>query len=163
MEFRSYANLVSDQLVAHGWRQQSFNTADVAVFLQYQISQGREVAFSYPVFGPVPFGPATTTGRISTSGSASTFTATTHQNTAVGVVGTGSGSRVDYDRAVQLTMYSAPAYRESKRMERLYEATIRSSGTTGDLAAVMPTLVRGLLQDFPGASGGSRSVFLLIK
>lgn len=163
LEFRSYASLLSEQLASRGWQPTSFADADVAVFLQYQISQGQRVAFSYPIFGQVPTGSSTTSGTVSTYGNTSTFNATTRQNSTTGVVGTGTGSRVEYDRAIQLTIYSASAYRETKRMERLYEGTMRSSGSTGDLATVMPALVRGLLLDFPGKSGTTRAVSLRIR
>lgn len=163
LEFRTYAGMVRDQLIARGWKEAPLASADAAVFLQYQISQGRQVAFSYPIFGQVPTGSSTTTGSVSTYGNTASFNATTTQQTTVGVVGTGTGSRTEFDRAVRLTMFSVPAYRESGRMERLYEGEIRSTGSTGDLPAVMPALIRGLLEEFPGTSGSSRSVTLSIQ
>lgn len=162
LEFRSYANLVSAQLINHGWHPATFDSADVAVFLQYQISQGHQVAFNYPIFGQVPTGSSTTFGTVSTFGNTATFNAATTQQTALGVVGSGSGSRTEYERAVSVTMYSVKAYRESQKMERLFEGEIRSSGSRGDLPSVMPTLIRGLLDDFPGKSGRTRTVKLLI-
>ena len=62
LEFLSYAKLVGEHLIAHGWRHAEPETADVAIFLQYQIGQGRNVVFSYPIFGQVPTGSSTTTG-----------------------------------------------------------------------------------------------------
>jgi hypothetical protein len=163
LEFQSYAKRVSDELVARGWRPTTFETANVAVFLQYQISSGQRVEFSYPVLGQVPTGTSTTTGTVNTYGNTATYNATTTQQTTLGVVGTQSGSRVEYDRAVQLTMYSVKAYTEANRMERVYEATIRSSGSAGDLATVMPALVRGLMEDFPGESGATKEVSVPLR
>ena len=163
LEFLSYAKLATDQLIARGWQRADPETADVAVFLQYQISQGRNVVFSYPIFGQVPTGSSTTTGSISTFGSTSTLNINTQQNTATGLVGAGVGSRVEYDRALQVTMYSLASLRENKKPERLYEATIRSAGQTGDLSAVVPVLIRGLFQEFPSESGASRKVSVPVK
>jgi len=128
------------------------------VFLQYEIGQGRQVTFSYPIMGQVATGGSTTTGTVSTYGNTSTLNATTTPNTRLGVVGSGAGSRTEFDRAVRLTMYSAPEYRASQRMQRLYEGEIRSSGSTGDLPTVMPSLIRGLFEDFPGRSGSVRNI-----
>jgi hypothetical protein len=166
LEFRTYGRQVSDQLTAHGWREGGFDEAQVAVFVQYGIGQGRDVAFSYPILGAVPTGNSTTTGTINTFGSGygrtSNFNATTTQQTTVGVVGTGVGTRTEFDRALKVLMYSIPVYKQTGKLEPLYEGQIRSTGSTGDLATVMPTLVRGLLKEFPGTSGKTRSVSLPI-
>lgn len=158
LEFRSYANLVRQSLQARGWREATMANADVAVFFQYSISQGRQVAFSYPIFGQVPTGTSITTGTVSTYGSTSNIYATTTRQTTTAVVGSGVGSRTEFDRALRVLMFSLPTYRATQQMERVYEGEIRSSGSTGDLPSVMPVLVRGLFADFPGASGSTSRV-----
>ena len=158
LEFRSYASLVTQQLRARGWREATLENADVAIFFQYQISQEKQVAFSYPVLGQVASNTSYTTGTISTYGNMSTLNATTTRPTTLGVVGTGTGSRTEFDRAVRLTMYSGPAYRTTRTMDRVYEGEFRSSGSTGDLPTVMPALISGLFFDFPGQSGSVRAV-----
>jgi hypothetical protein len=162
LEFRTYAALLKERLTQHGWREATIEAADVAIFLQYQIGQGRDVTFSYPIFGSVPTGTATTTGTVTTYGNMSTINTTTTQQSRLGVVGTGTGSRTVYDRAVRVTMFSLPGYREQKRMEALYEGEIRSSGSTGDLPIVMPALLQGLFSDFPGKSGTTQEVSIPI-
>ena len=159
LEFASYAKLLRSELVGKGWREAAtFMEADVAVFMQYAISAGREVTFSYPVFGSVPTGTSTTTGTVSTFGGVSTINATTTQQTTLGVVGSGVGSRTEFDRALRVTMYSMDAYRRDRSMERVYEGMLRSSGSTGELPAVMPALIHGMFQVFPGESGGTRNI-----
>jgi hypothetical protein len=158
LEFRSYAELVRSALQARGWREGTMASADVAVIFQYNISQGREVAFSYPIFGQVPSGTSTTSGTVSTYGNTSNIHATTTRQTTTRVVGTGVGSHTVFDRALRVLMFSLPAYRASQKMERVYEDEIRSTGSTGDLPSVMPVLVRGLFDDFPGTSGSTRRV-----
>jgi len=158
LEFRSYASLVRQALQARGWREGTMATADVAVYFQYNISQGRQVAFSYPIFGQVPTGTSTTTGTVSTFGNTSNIYATTTRQTTTGIVGSGAGSRTEFDRALRVLMFSLTTYRATQKMERVYEGEIRSSGSTGDLPTVMPVLVRGLFDDFPGTSGSTRRV-----
>ena len=111
----------------------------------------------------MPTGTTNTYGSVNTFGNTSTFSATTTQQTTVGVVGTGTGSRLEYDRAVRLTMYSLPVYRESEELESVYEGEIRSTGSTGDLPTVMPALIQGLFQEFPGKTGGTRNVRIPLR
>jgi len=163
LEFRSYAAVVVDKLSAHGWHEAPLESADVAVFLQYEISQGRRVSFSYPIFGQVPTGTSTTTGSVTSYGNTSRLNATTTQQTTFGVVGSGTGRQTEFDRAVRIMMYSLPTYRETNKMQSLYEGEIRSTGSTGDLPTVMPALLRGLLQEFPGKSGTAQRVSIPLQ
>lgn len=163
LEWRTYAALAKQQLTLRGWSEVSFESADVAIFLQYQIAQGRSVVFSQPVFGMVPSGTSQTTGTITTYGNRATVNSTTTQGQTFGVVGTTTGSRTVYDRAVKVTMFSVPAYRESQRMESVYEAEIRSTGSVGDLPTVMPSLIQGLMSGFPGRSGSVNDVHIPIQ
>lgn len=163
LEFKSYANLVRQALQARGWREGTLDAADVAIFFQYSISQGRQVAFSYPIFGQVPTGTSITTGTVSTFGNTSNIYATTTGQTTTGIVGSGLGSTTEFDRALRVLMFSLPAYRATQNMERVYEGEIRSSGSTGDLPTTMPVLIRGLFDDFPGASGTTRRVNVPVR
>ena len=158
LEFKSYANLVRTAFQSHGWSESDFAKADVAVTFQYHISQGRRVEFTYPIFGQVPTGRSTSVGTVSTYGNRSTFNATTTQQTAPAIVGTGVSSRTEYDRALRVVMFSLPAYRASQKMQRVYEGEIRSTGSVADLPAVMPALVKGLLGEFPGKSGAAERI-----
>jgi len=163
LEFRSYAGLIRSELLSRGWQEVAGADADVAVFFQAQISQGRSVAFSYPILGTVPTGSSYTTGTVFSYGNTATINATTTQGTTVGVTGYGTGTRTEFDRALQVTMYSAPEFRQTGQMHRLYEGVIYSTGSNGTLAAVMPTLVHALFDDFPGISGRTRAVTTSIR
>ena len=163
LEFLEYAKLVRTNLVSRGWRHSEPENADLAIFLQYQISQGRNIAFSYPIFGQVPTGSSTTTGTSSKFGNISSFNFNTQQNTTTALVGTGIGNRTEYDRALEVTMYSLAPLKEKKKPERVYEGTVRSSGSEGDLSSVIPILIRGLFQEFPGESGVSRNLSMPVN
>ena len=163
LEWRTYAALVRQNLSAYGWTEAPYESADVAVFLQYEIGQGRQITFSRPVYGLVPSGNSTTTGTINSFGNTTTVNATTTQEQVLGVVGTSTGGHTEYDRAVRVSMYSMSAVRQSERLEPVYEGEIRSTGTTGDLPTVMPALVDGLFREFPGRSGSTNDVSMAIK
>jgi hypothetical protein len=159
LEFRSYAISLSKRLAALGWTESLSDTADVAIFLEYAIG-GKTVTRTYPIFKQVPFGSAMTTGTISPSGQIS---ATTTQASTIALAGTGTYSEEVFVREVGLKMFSLPVWRESKRMEPVFEATVNSTGSTGQLHIVMPTLLRALLQEFPGKSGSTTTVTLPIQ
>lgn len=159
LEFRSYAKTLSNELAAKGWKEELADKADVAIFLEYAIG-GKTETYSYPILKQVPFGSATTTGTISPSGQ---IQATTTQATTVAVAGTGTYTDTVFVREVKLKMFSIPVWQTSKKMEPMFEATINSTGSTGQLAIVMPTLISGLLQDFPGKSGSTTTISLPIQ
>lgn len=159
LEFRAYAKTLSNELMAKGWKEELAETADVAIFLEYAIG-GKTVTRSYPIFKQVPFGNATTTGTISSSGQ---IQATTTQATTLAVAGTGTYTDEVFVREVNLKMFSMPIWRASKKMEPVFDGTINSTGTTGQLPVVMPTLIRALLHEFPGRSGSSTTVALPIS
>jgi hypothetical protein len=155
LEFQTYARQVASALEARGWRQAEPAQAECAVFVQYQISQGRAVVFSSPVFGAVPTGNYTTTGTITTYPGGAMYQGTTTQQTRFGVVGSYTGTRTEFDRALSVTIFATPAWRGPRAGPTVFEGVSRSTGTTGDLPRVMPQLVNGLLHDFPGPSGAS--------
>jgi len=159
LEFRAYAKTLSNELTAKGWKEELAETADVAIFLEYAIG-GKTVTRSYPIFKQVPSGNATTTGTISSSGQ---IHATTTQATTLAVAGIGTYTDEEFVREVNLKMFSMPIWRASKKMEPVFDGTINSTGTTGQLPVVMPTLIRALLQEFPGISGSSTTVRLPIS
>lgn len=158
LEFRSYARFLSQQLTAKGWEESRSETADVAVFLEYSIN-GKTETHSYPIMKQVPYGPAVTTGTVSTSGQ---IQASTTQPTTMAVAGYGSYSDTTYVRDVSLKMFSLPVWRASQKMEPVFEGTVTSTGATGQLSVVMPTLIRALMQDFPGKSGSTHRATLPI-
>ena len=158
LEFRSYAKTLSKELAAKGWTEEVADNADVAIFLEYAIG-GKTETRSYPIFKQVPFGSAVTTGSISSSGQ---IQATTTQATTLAVAGTGTYTDTVFVREVSVKMFSLPVWQATKKMEPVFEGTINSTGSTGELPVVMPTLIRGLLKEFPGVSGSTSKVTLQI-
>jgi hypothetical protein len=158
LEFRTYARLLSQQLTAKGWKEEFSDNADVAVFLVYSID-GKTQTRSFPIMKQVPFGPAVTSGTVSPSGQ---IQATTTQATTGAVAGYGSRTDTVYVRDVSVKMFSLPVWRSSQTMEPVFEGAINSTGSTGQLAIVMPTLIEALMKDFPGKSGSTVQVQLPI-
>jgi len=158
LEHTAYSALVRTKLNALGWSETPFDQADVAVFVQYAIGAGREVAFSYPIIGQVPTGNtySTSTFNVNSYGTnyaTGTVNTQTTRQTTFGVVGTGVGTATVFDRALRVDMVSVPEFKATNRVVPVYEGTVRSAGSTGVLSQVMPALVEALFKDFPGTSG----------
>ena len=158
LEFRTYARLLSQQLTAKGWKEEFSDNADVAVFLVYSID-GKTQTRSFPIMKQVPFGPAVTSGTVSPSGQ---IQATTTQATTAAVAGYGSRTDTVYVRDVSVKMFSLPIWRSSQKMEPVFEGAVNSTGSNGQMAVVMPTLIQALMKDFPGRSGSTVQVQLPI-
>ncbi|SDW31650.1 DUF4136 domain-containing protein [Thiocapsa roseopersicina] len=161
-EFQTYQNRIASELVARGFIASSIEEAIYAVFLQYAIDDGREVAYSYPIFGQTGISSAQTHGTLSTYGSLATYSGTTTYTPTYGVVGMGSGSRTEFTRVVRLEILDNREL-AAGRVQKVFEGEVRSAGSTGQLSAVMPTLLDALFNDFPGESGKSRDIELPMR
>jgi hypothetical protein len=161
-EFRTYQNRIKAELAARGFVPSPIDQAQYAVFLQYAIDDGREVSYSYPIFGQTGISSAQTYGTVNAYGNMATYSGTTTYTPTYGVVGTGSGSRTEFTRVVRLEFLDMREL-AAGRIDKVYEAEVRSAGSTGQLSAVMPTLLDALFKDFPGESGKSRVVQLPMR
>jgi hypothetical protein len=120
------------------------------------------VAFSYPIFGQTGASSATTSGVVNSYGNMATYSGTTTYRPSYGVVGSGVGTRTEYTRVVQLEILEKEALLNGQ-VKKVYEGEVVSVGSTGQLSAVMPTLLQALFQNFPGESGQSKTVTLPIR
>lgn len=62
-----------------------------------------------------------------------------------------------YNRRVELNIYKGASY-STPKPERVFEGRALSEGLNGDIAPVMPYILDALFQDFPGASGTTKTV-----
>jgi hypothetical protein len=153
---------VATQLESKGLIAAPVSDANYLVFLTYSIDDGRQVAFSYPIFGQTGIASTNTQGTIKTTGNQATYSATTNYTPTYGMVGSGTGVRTNYKRIARLEILNKAAL-EVNSIKKIYEGEVTSSGSTGELSAVMPTLLKALLKDFPGESGRSNVVELSVQ
>jgi len=73
-----------------------------------------------------------------------------------GVVGTGVTSQTQYTRVLRLDIVDKQALAEGN-IKKLYEGKVVSSGSSSQVAQVLPTMVKTLFEDFPGKSGNTRT------
>ncbi|HEY0845237.1 MAG TPA: DUF4136 domain-containing protein [Noviherbaspirillum sp.] len=152
LEYLNYENLVRDELQRLGFVQAPANTKPaLKVSISYSIN-GRDVREVYPVvLNPYPYwyGPAWR-----------------------GYYGPYHGPFYDpfwfgppivETRVSQYQLFTRRLHIAISRMsdgKKLWEATVVSEGSNGNLAAVMPYMVRSAFADFPGKSGVPRQIEL---
>lgn len=157
LEFASYEERVSTALRAKGFEVGPVDSQTrYAAFLDYGIDEGQIVTAtrSVPQIGVTGYSGATTTGTVSTYGNTATVNASTVNTPTYGVTGyrTVTDSARVFARFVRLQIVTITP--DQKLGEVVYEGRVRSDGTCGNLAVVMPTFLDVLLSDFPGPTGG---------
>lgn len=154
IEFKTYADRVSKHLVAYGWvRNTTGGPSDYVVVLVYDIDGGKTVSGSVPVYGQTGGGTSYTTGSVHTNrGGYANYSGTTYTVPSYGQVGTTSYTETVYNRSLVLHIYDL---KESKKnaLVTVYEGRVSSSGSSGEISEVLPTMIEALFKSFPGISG----------
>lgn len=155
LEHKTYERVVKRELDAKGFREASIENAEVVIFLLYGIDTGKEVVKSYPIIGQTGVSSSHSYGTIQSYGNYGTYSGTTTYTPTYGVVGTGVASSTEYTRFFKLDILDRKALKE-KQIKKLYEAKVFSRGRSGQLSAILPTMIKALFEDFPGKSGSTR-------
>ncbi len=157
LEHKTYEQAVRQELNAKGLRETPLEQAEVVVFLSYGIDTGREVVSSYPIVGQTGVSSSYTYGTVQTYGGYGTYSGTTIYTPTYGVVGTGVTSHTEYTRFLKLDILDKTALIGGK-IKKLYEGKVISSGSSGQVSAVLPTMIKALFEAFPGKSGSIRTL-----
>jgi hypothetical protein len=156
LEHKAYEEAVRQELNGKGFRETNVDQAQVAVFLAYGIDTGKEVVSSYPIIGQTGVSSSSTYGTIQSYGTSGTYSGTTTYTPTYGVVGTGVTSQTQYTRVFRLDIVDKQAL-AAGTVKKLYEGKVVSRGSSSQLAAVLPTMVKALFEDFPGQNGSTRT------
>lgn len=156
LEYKTYASIIKRNLDARGFREVPFEEAELAVLFSYGIDSGKEIVSSYPIIGQTGSAGSYTTGTITSYGNMANYSGTTSSIPRYGVVGSGVARRTEYMRFLKLEMVDAAQHRKDGTIHLVYEAKVDSAGSTAQLAAVLPLMVKSLFEDFPGKSGSVR-------
>ena len=133
--------------------------ADVVMFFSYGIDSGKEVVSSYPIFGQTGTSSSYTSGTVTSYGNYATYSGTTYNTPTYGVVGSGVTSGTKYTRFLKVELLESPALAKGD-IKKVYEAKVVSSGSSNQVAVVLPTMIKALFEDFPGKSGSTRKTAL---
>jgi hypothetical protein len=156
LEFQYYAKLVKAELEKRGMTEAPYDQAKYAIFMTYGIDNGKEVISSYPIFGQTGTSRSYTTGTVTSYGNMATYSGTTHNTPTYGVVGFDTSSDTVFTRYLNIDIIDI-AKSGNGKVKKVYEGKAISSGSTGQLAPVMPAIIKSVFEDFPGKSVASRT------
>ena len=156
LEFKTYARLIKAEMRKRGMVESAYDQATFAIFISYGIDDGKQVVSSYPIYGQTGTGNSYTTGRVTSYGSTASYSGTTTRSPTFGIVGSGTRTDTVYARYLKISIVDT-AKSGNGKLNYVYEGTVISSGQTGQLAPVMPAMIRSVFEDFPGKSGASRT------
>ena len=160
LQFKEYAAYVNRALIKQGFvPAESFEKANVAIFLVYGIGdpQERQYSYSLPTWGQTGVSSSHTTGTISSYGGYGSYSGTTTYTPTYGVTGstTHIGSHTTYFRFMVLDAVDLDEYKKSKKEVQLWKTTVASAGSSGDLRQVFPILVAAS-QQYVGKNTGQK-------
>ena len=158
LEHKTYALLVKQQLERIGLKEVQFSEARYAVTMAYGIDNGQAVTQSYPIFGKTGTSGSYTTGSVTGHGNNVYVNATTTEIPTYGVVGRGTTSGTEYKRFLDIDIIDI-SKSSAEKLVKLYEGKAKSIGSTSQLSAVMPAMVKSVFKNFPGRSGAVQTVF----
>jgi hypothetical protein len=146
LQFQEYAGHVSRALMSQGFSiAANAETADLVVVLFYGIGDptSNVRSFSLPVWGQTGVASSHTTGTVNVWGNTGSYSGTTTYTPSYGVTGykTHVQSYTTYFRFAQLSAYDFKTYKSTGKEIQLWETTITSTGSSGDLRQVFPILV----------------------
>lgn len=161
--FMEYSGYVESALRTKGIsRIYDFDQADMAVFLSYGIGNPQTVSHDclIPVWGDVirSYSTPSLDNRYDTvafSGS----TSNVYESRIVGYR-KGTKNQVEYSRRVSLTAFDLKEFRNSKKEILLWDTTITSAGSSGDLRRVFPAMIAAAVQHIGTDTGESVKVIL---
>lgn len=160
LQFKEYAAYVNRALIKQGFvPAESFENANVAIFLIYGIGDPQEHQYSYsiPTWGQTGVSSSYTTGTISSYGGYGSYSGTTTYTPTYGITGntTHIGSHITYFRFMVLDAVDLDEYKKSEKEVQLWKTTVTSSGSSGDLRQVFPILVAAS-QQYVGKNTGQK-------
>lgn len=146
LQFQEYATYLMRVLNAQGYiLAKSPDEADLAIILSYGIGdpQTHQYSYSLPTWGQTGVSSANTYGSATTYGNTTSVNATTTYTPSYGITGynTYTGIATTFFRYALITGYDFEKYKETEKQIQLWQTTITSTGSSGDLRRVFPILI----------------------
>ncbi|MBF0104952.1 MAG: DUF4136 domain-containing protein [Deltaproteobacteria bacterium] len=161
LEWDAYKNQISAELSKYNFVEASAKDASILVAFDYAVGGAISKIGSMPIIGQTGVSSSSTTGTLTYTGNTGTYQQNTSYNPTYGVVGSRTFSYTNYPRLLLLYMVDKNSARQKNGVK--YEAKVYSEGSFGEIAAVMPAMIKALFKEFPGKSGASRFVTLPIN
>ena len=163
LEFQSYKKTIENNLQKYGFNiVQEKDSSDFIAFVSYGIDGGKDKLFSSPVYGPTGGGSGTFSGSSYNYGTGGTtyYSGTTYSMPTFGVVGSLTSSIIKYTRQLAMDLVETSTL-ERKKINKIYEGRLKSTGACSMLSAMMPGMLESLFMDFPRKSGSTETITII--
>lgn len=153
LEWQAYASSFSKKLSAQGFViKDSFDGSDYFAFFDYGIGEGTATVSSMPVFGQTGGGTSYQTGTVYAGGVAGQYSGTTYVPPTYGQVGSVPVTKTVYPRYMHLWIADVRKSTTS-HLDVVYQAEMKSVGSSDTVAAVAPCMIDALFADFRRENG----------
>ena len=155
LAFKSVSQRVATRLSEKGYQvARSREDAKFVAFITYGIDSGKTTLSSVPIYGQTGGGTSYSQGTVTGGGNYANYSGTTTTMKTFGVVGMAASSDTEYKRDVNLDIYNVTGAKPLKA----YELRATSSGSCGNINAIIPFIIDSMFAEFPGESGKSTRV-----
>lgn len=158
LQFKTLSNYVLGQLSRYGYAPaNSVSDSQYLVFMTYGINNGQTERTSVPIFGQTGGGTTYTSGVVHGTNGLATYSGTSRTMPTYGVVGAVPVDTTTFKREVNIDIYKKNGKDKSVKV---YEMRAISSGSCGDINAVIYKIIDSMFTSFPGVNGQSNLVKL---
>ena len=167
LQYREYAKYVNHTMIIKGYQKtQSLSEADIAVYLSYGIGEPetKQSTVSIPIVGQTGISSVKTTGSLSTFGNTATYSENKTYTPTYGVTGvrTRTKSYTTYDRYIRLIAIDLNEYRKTNKEVQVWNTTVTSTGTSGDLRRVFPVMLAAS-KSYIGGDTGKQIIVIMYE
>lgn len=156
LEYAAYSKKIAAYLKPYHYIEVGSNESpDLLLAFSYGIGDGTTVVGSTPIIGQTGGGPSRTTGTVNTSGSTGTYSSNTYSAPTYGVVGAIPTQSTSYQRTLSVDIIN-PLSDPDQSITYVYQASVRSSGSSDQFNSVIDEMLDSLFEEFPGESGKTR-------
>ncbi len=149
LQFKEYSSYVKRLLKKNGYKDsQDKENPDLVIFVGYGIGEPEQSQYTYsmPIFGTTPTGVYTLNATSTNNGGTTQLDGTLTQQRALAVTGysTHTNIRTNYTRHLELYAVNLSEYQLTGEVLPVWQSTVVSRGSNGDLRYVFPYLVAAL-------------------
>lgn len=154
LEFRAVSEYLTKKLTQNGFNASQVGESPMySAFITYGIDNGNTSISSVPLFGQTGGGTSYTTGTVNSYGRTGNFSGTTTTMPTYGMVGVMPVSSTEYKRRVNIDIW-----KNEDRPIKVYEMRGLSSGSCGNINAILFNIIDGMFANFPGENGRAKTI-----
>ena len=151
LAFNSIRNRVAAHFSQKGYQPvNDYKDAQYVAYVNYTINNGKTLNSTVPIVGQTGGGMSYSSGTVRSAGGFASYTGSTYTPPTFGVVGVANSQHTEYLRQVQIDVFKVNG---SKLGSKVYEIVGTSSGSCSNLMAILPTIIDGMFEKFPGEDG----------